>query len=426
MIWEQAKRYIPGGVNSPVRAFGAVGGEPFFVSKAKGPYLYDNQGKPYIDYVMSWGASILGHAPEAVLEPLKARLALGLGFGVPTELEVELAQWLCTHVPNVEQVRLVNSGTEASMSAIRLSRGATGRDYIIKFAGCYHGHVDSLLVQAGSGALTFGQATSKGVPESFAQSTMVLPFNDSLALQKCFEEMGDQIAGVIIEPIAGNMNFIPARYDFLRLLRECCTRYGSVLIFDEVMSGFRVAFGGAQEHYGIDADLVVMGKIMGGGLPVGAFGGKQTLMSELSPLGGVYQAGTLSGNPMTAQAGLSTLQSLSSESYSRLQSKCEFLLSNLKALAERAGVPFYVDSLGGMFGFFFATGPIENLEMAVQADEKSFCHFFHAMLEAGVYFAPSRFEAGFMSLAHDDEHLYQTLSAAEKVFAHWPSLEKGE
>lgn len=418
-LFKRAQLSIPGGVNSPVRAFKSVGGNPLFIKKAEGAYLTDEDDLRYIDYVGSWGPMITGHADKEVLDALRKQLELGVSYGAPTALETDMAELLCELVPSIERVRMVNSGTEATMSAIRLARGYTGRDKIVKFEGCYHGHSDSLLVKAGSGALTFGVPTSPGVPADLAQHTITLTFNDIEGVRECFKELGDQIACIIVEPIAGNMNCIPPQAGFLEALREVCTESGAVLIFDEVMTGFRVALGGAQQHYNVKPDLTTLGKIVGGGLPVGAFGGKAEIMDQLSPLGPVYQAGTLSGNPLAMAAGLALLQKIrKADFHKNLSSYAERLCRGLEEKAKAAGIPFITQQVGGMFGLFFTDQTaVHNFADATACNLDRFNAFFHAMLKEGVYLAPSAYEAGFISAAHQEKELQATLEAAEAAFA---------
>lgn len=416
---ERAQKSIPGGVNSPVRAFTGVGGTPVFFETGKGARLTDVDGNSYIDYVGSWGPMILGHSPEHVIDAVVSQAKKALGFGAPTELEVELAELVCERVPSIDAVRLVSSGTEATMSAIRLARGTTGRDLIIKFAGCYHGHSDSLLVKAGSGLLTLGIPNSPGVPESIAQHTLNLPYNNAQALQDAFAEFGDKVACVIVEPVAGNMGCIPPKQEFLNSMRALTAQHGAVLIFDEVMTGFRVGPAGAQGVYNIKPDLTTLGKVIGGGLPVGAFGGDAELMNQVAPAGPVYQAGTLSGNPLAVSAGLTTLQSLTPGMYRQLEEKTAYLVNGLQKLAEKNGVPMVTNQVCGMFGAFFtgATSKVESFEDVEQCNIKQFNAFFHEMLKRGVYLAPSAFEAGFLSVAHTTEDLDQTLAAADAALA---------
>jgi len=418
-LFVEAQQYIPGGVNSPVRAFKGVGGDPVFLERAKGPHVWDVDGRQYIDYVGSWGPMILGHAHEAVLAAVKETLEKGLSFGAPTELETRMARKICELVPSIELVRMVSSGTEATMSALRLARGYTGRDKIVKFEGCYHGHSDSLLVKAGSGALTLGVPTSPGVPASLAEHTLTLTYNDADPVRDVFDKMGDQIAAIIVEPVAGNMNCVPPVPGFLETLREVCDQHGSVLIFDEVMTGFRVALGGAQGRYGITPDLTTLGKVIGGGMPVGAFGGKREIMEQIAPLGPVYQAGTLSGNPVAMAAGLKTLELVSEPGFfDRLADKTTALAEGLRMRAEARHIPLATNEVGGMFGFFFTDAEqITRFDQVAACDQERFKRFFHAMLEEGVYLAPSAFEAGFVSAAHSDEHIGATLDAAERAFA---------
>ncbi|MDZ7841793.1 MAG: glutamate-1-semialdehyde 2,1-aminomutase [Gammaproteobacteria bacterium] len=417
--FEAARAVIPGGVNSPVRAFRGVGGEPVFFERAKGPYMWDVDGKRYVDYVGSWGPMILGHADDEVIEAVKSAVDRGLSFGAPTPIETELAALICGMIPSVDRIRMVNSGTEATMSALRLARGFTGRDRIIKFEGCYHGGVDSLLVKAGSGALTFGTPTSPGITAAATRDTLVLDFNDTDQVRDIFETHGDEIAAVIVEPVAGNMNCIPPVDGFLESLRECCTRHGSVLIFDEVMTGFRVGPTGAQGLYGVEPDLTAFGKIIGGGMPVGAFGGRAEIMAQLSPEGPVYQAGTLSGNPIAMTAGLCTIKRLAAPGfYEKLEQKTRTLLDGYRAAAESHGIALCTQSVGGMFGLFFTDAPQVSTFAQVQAcDTGRFGRFFHHMLDSGVYLAPSAFEAGFMSEAHETADLELTIEAADRAFA---------
>ncbi|QSA96472.1 glutamate-1-semialdehyde 2,1-aminomutase [Methylococcus sp. EFPC2] len=418
-LFEAAQKHIPGGVNSPVRAFKGVGGSPVFVSRAEGPYLYDTEGKRYIDYVGSWGPMVLGHAHPDVLKAVHEAVDRGLSYGAPTTIETQMAERVCELVPSIELVRMVSSGTEATMSAIRLARGYTGRDKIVKFEGCYHGHSDSLLVKAGSGALTLGVPSSPGVPASLAEHTLTLAYNDADAVRKVFAELGQEIAGVIVEPVAGNMNCVPPLPGFLQTLREVCDASGAVLIFDEVMTGFRVALGGAQALYGIRPDLTTLGKVIGGGMPVGAFGGRRDIMEKLAPLGPVYQAGTLSGNPVAMAAGLKTLELISAPGFfERLGEQTRYLVDGLQTLADRAGIPFTTNRVGGMFGLFFTAQPsVGTFEQVMACDAEAFKRFFHFMLEEGIYLAPSAFEAGFVSAAHDRSVLDETLAAAERAFA---------
>ncbi len=418
-LFEQAKQFIPGGVNSPVRAFNGVGGTPVYIDSASGPYVVDSEGRRYIDYVGSWGPMILGHAHADVIDAVKKTAEKGLSFGAPTELETRMAAKVCELLPSVEKVRMVSSGTEATMSALRLARGFTGRDKIVKFEGCYHGHSDALLVKAGSGALTLGVPSSPGVPASVAADTITLVYNDSEAVKAAFAESGEQIACIIVEPVAGNMNCIPPEPGFLQTLRDVCDRYGSVLIFDEVMTGFRVGLNSAQGLYGITPDMTTLGKIIGGGMPVGAFGGKHEIMDYLAPSGSVYQAGTLSGNPVAMAAGLKTLELISAPGfYEALQIKTETLVSGIRQAAAQAGVAMTSNQVGGMFGLFFSEAEnISRFEQVMQCDQERFKRFFHGMLAEGVYLAPSAFEAGFVSAAHDDAVLAQTIEAATRVFS---------
>ena len=417
ILFARAQKSTPGGVNSPVRAFKSVGGTPRFITRAEGPYFWDADGKRYIDYIGSWGPAIVGHAHPEVIKAVQDAAANGLSFGAPTEGEVRMAEELCRLVPSMEQVRLVSSGTEATMSALRLARGATGRDRIVKFEGCYHGHADSLLVKAGSGLLTFGNPTSAGVPADFVEHTLVLDYNDLTQLEEAFEEMGDTIACVIVEPVAGNMNLVKATPEFLSRMRELCSQYGSVLIFDEVMSGFRVGLGGAQALYGITPDLTCLGKVIGGGMPVAAFGGRADLMQHMAPVGAVYQAGTLSGNPVAVAAGMATLKLVQEDGfYTRLAATAKRLAEGLTDVAFQAGVTFCADSEGGMFGLYFSEQPPTSYAEMMASDKTRFNAFFHAMLDEGVYFAPAAFEAGFVSAQHTDEVIDATIEAARRVF----------
>jgi glutamate-1-semialdehyde 2,1-aminomutase len=418
ILFSDAKQVIPGGVNSPVRSFSGVGGTPVFIDHASGAYIYDSSGNRYIDYVGSWGPMILGHAHPDVIAAVKQAAEKGLSFGTPTEIETMMARRVCDLVPSCDLVRMVSSGTEATMSAIRLARGYTGRDKIVKFEGCYHGHSDSLLVKAGSGALTFGVPSSPGVPASVAADTITLTYNDSESVSKLFAEIGEQIACIIVEPVAGNMNCIPPVPGFLETLRHVCDKYNSLLIFDEVMTGFRVGLNGAQGVYNITPDLTTLGKIIGGGMPVGAFGGQRKIMEYLAPLGPVYQAGTLSGNPVAMAAGLKTLELIAQPGfYESLTAKTEKLTSGLKERARQAGISLTTNSVGGMFGLFFsAEQQVTTFAQVMQCDQALFKRFFHAMLDAGVYLAPSAFEAGFVSAAHSDEDLDKTLDCAEIIF----------
>jgi glutamate-1-semialdehyde 2,1-aminomutase len=422
-LFERACRVIPGGVNSPVRAFRAVGGTPRFIRRAAGPYMWDAEGTRYIDYIGSWGPMILGHGHPAVLAAVQQAAAEGFSFGAPTEREIELAEAIIALVPGIEQIRLVSSGTEAGMSAIRLARGATGRSMIVKFEGCYHGHADALLVKAGSGLATFGHPTSAGVPPEVVQHTLVLEYNNLEQLEAAFAQHRDTIACVMIEPIAGNMNFVRASVPFVKRLRELCTRHGTLLVFDEVMTGFRVALGGAQSVYaaaipGFAPDISVFGKVIGGGMPLAAFGGSRDVMSRLAPLGPVYQAGTLSGNPVATACGLATLKEITRPGFfDTLAAKTRALVQGLTQAAQQAGVPFAGDSEGGMFGFFFADQLPQNYATVMATDKERFNRFFHAMLDRGVYLAPALYEAGFVSAAHSDEDIAATLDAAGAAFA---------
>ena len=417
-LYSAARELIPGGVNSPVRAFTGVGGTPLFIERADGAYLYDVDGKAYIDYVGSWGPMVLGHNHPAIRNAVIEAAQRGLSFGAPTEMEVKMAELVTELVPTMDMVRMVNSGTEATMSAIRLARGFTGRDKIIKFEGCYHGHSDSLLVKAGSGALTLGVPTSPGVPAALASYTVTLTYNDLLQARQVFAKIGEEIAGVIVEPVAGNMNCIPPTPGFLEGLRALCDRYNSVLIFDEVMTGFRVAPGGAQELYQVKPDLTTLGKIIGGGMPVGAFGGKRAIMEKLAPLGPIYQAGTLSGNPVAMAAGLATLDLIAAPGFhADLAARTGELCEGLVAAARAAGIPLTANYAGGMFGIFFTGETVTSYAQAVACDVERFKAFFHGMLAEGVYLAPSAFEAGFMSSAHTGEGIEATLAAARRVFA---------
>ncbi|WP_323754677.1 glutamate-1-semialdehyde 2,1-aminomutase [Marinobacter sp.] len=418
-LFEQAQKYIPGGVNSPVRAFRGVGGTPVFFKHAEGAYLYDEDDKRYIDFIGSWGPMILGHSDPRIKEALHAQVDLGVGYGAPTAIETDMAKKVCELVPSIDMVRMVNSGTEATMSAIRLARGFTGRDKIVKFEGCYHGHVDSLLVKAGSGALTLGEPNSPGIPASLAEHTLTLDFNDIDGVRKTFAEMGDQIAAIIVEPVAGNMNCIPPVPGFLEGLREVCDEHGTVLIFDEVMTGFRVSLGGAQGLFGVTPDLTALGKVIGGGLPVGAFGGKREIMEHISPLGPVYQAGTLSGNPLAMAAGLTTLNAISESGFhDRLIEKTNKVRDGIKAAADEAGIPLAVQSAGAMFGFFFTNeSSVTSFAQVMECDAERFKKFFQGMLAEGVYLAPSAFEASFVCAALSEDDIEFTLAAARKVMA---------
>ena len=418
-LFAQAQRHIPGGVNSPVRAFKAVGGTPRFFERAQGPYLWDADGQRYIDYLLSWGPMIAGHGHPQVREAVTQALQSGLSFGAPTERETQLADKVCARVPGLDMIRFVNSGTEATMSAIRLARAFTGRDKIIKFEGCYHGHSDSLLVKAGSGALTLGVPSSPGVPAALADHTITLEYNNSDQVRAAFAELGSQIAAIIVEPVAGNMNCVPPVDGFLETLRTECSQAGAVLIFDEVMTGFRVSPTGAHGQYGVQADLITLGKVIGGGMPVGAFGGRRDIMEMIAPSGPVYQAGTLSGNPISMAAGLATLEVLESDNaYPTLYARTNQLMEGLRKLAAEANIPFTTNHVGSMFGFFFTEeAQITNFNQVLACNTDRFNQFFHGMLEQGVYFAPASYEAGFMSIAHTEADIDQTLSAAQKVFA---------
>ncbi|MFN7696026.1 MAG: glutamate-1-semialdehyde 2,1-aminomutase [Burkholderiales bacterium] len=422
-LFARAQRAIPGGVNSPVRAFRAVGGTPRFIQRAEGAYLWDANGKQYIDYIGSWGPMILGHGHPAVVAAVQRALLDGFSFGAPTEREIELAEAVMAQLPSVEQLRLVSSGTEAGMSCIRLARGFTGRNLFVKFEGCYHGHADALLVKAGSGLATFGHPTSSGVPAEVAQHTLVLPYNDVEALEACFARHGDQLSSVMIEPIAGNMNFVRASVPFMKRLRELCTQYGALLILDEVMTGFRVALGGAQSIYaaqipGFAPDLTVLGKVIGGGMPLAAFGGRRDVMSKLAPLGGVYQAGTLSGNPVATACGLATLNEIAKpDFFEALSARTRSLSDGLSRVAAAANTPFCAESEGGMFGFFLLSTLPQNYTEVMKTDGPAFNRFFHAMLDQGVYLAPALYEAGFVSAAHTDADIAATLAAAERAFS---------
>ena len=417
--FEEARQYIAGGVNSPVRAFAGVGGEPVFIRGAKGAWLETEDGRKLIDYVGSWGPMILGHGHPAVVEAVRTAAAEGMSFGAPSVIETRLAKKICELMPSIERIRMVNSGTEATMSAIRLARGFTGRDKIIKFEGCYHGHADSLLIKAGSGALTLGVPSSPGVPEGLAEHTITLEFNDSDGVQAAFGELGSQIACVIVEPIAGNMNMVPPIDGFLETLRACCSDAGAVLIFDEVMTGFRVALGGAQSVYRVTPDLTTIGKVVGGGLPAAAFGGRADIMARLAPDGPVYQAGTLSGNPLAMAAGLATLEEICTpDFFETLSEHTRELIDGLSTIAEENGVPLATESMGGMFGFVFTDdAPVRRFSQVAAADIERFKAFFHGMLDEGVYLAPSAFEAGFVSAAHSGAEIGQTLDAAKRVLS---------
>ena len=417
-LFARAQRSIPAGVNSPVRAFRSVGGTPRFFTRGEGAYLWDADGTRYIDYVGSWGPAIAGHAHPAVVAAVQATAASGLSFGAPTELEIALAEALIARLPSLDLVRLVSSGTEATMSALRLARGYTGRSKIVKFEGCYHGHGDSLLVKAGSGALTFGQPSSAGVPPAIAGETIVLPYNDVAAVRAAFDADGDAIAGIIVEPIAGNMNLVRPKDGFLQGLREICDRTGAVLIFDEVMTGFRVHPQGAQGLFGVTPDLTTLGKVIGGGMPVGAFGGRRAIMEKIAPLGPVYQAGTLSGNPVAVAAGLATLALTQAPGfYASLEQTTRALTEGLAAAAARHGVAFSAQAAGGMFGIYFSPTVPDSYDAVMACDKQRFNRFFHAMLDQGIYLAPSAYEAGFVSAAHTDADIAKTVAAADKAFA---------
>ncbi|MCK0538655.1 glutamate-1-semialdehyde 2,1-aminomutase [Alcanivorax quisquiliarum] len=418
-LFRDARQYIPGGVNSPVRAFNGVGGTPVFFHRAEGAYLFDEDDNRYIDYVGSWGPMILGHGDADVLASVHAAIDAGMSFGAPTAIEVAMAKKVCELVPSIEQVRMVSSGTEATMSAIRLARGFTGRDLVVKFEGCYHGHVDSLLVKAGSGALTLGVPSSPGIPKAVTEHTLTLTYNDLASVEACFQEHGERIACVIVEPVAGNMNCVPPVNGFLEGLRKFCDDHGSLLIFDEVMTGFRVALGGAQAHYNIKPDLTTLGKIIGGGMPVGAFGGRRDIMQHLAPAGPVYQAGTLSGNPVAMAAGLATLQKVSQPDFhATLAARAERLMEGLATLAREQGIGLTTNQVGAMFGFFFTDQTrITRFDNVMQCDQERFKRFFHGMLDRGVYLAPSAFEAGFVSSAHTEEDIDFTLEQARTVLA---------
>ncbi len=417
-LFQSAQKVIPGGVNSPVRAFKGVGGDPIYFSKGEGAYLIDADDKRYIDYVASWGPMIMGHAHPDVVSAVQNATANGLGFGAPTAIETEMAELVCQLVPSIEMVRMVSSGTEATMSAIRLARGYSNRDKIVKFEGCYHGHSDSLLVKAGSGALTFGVPSSPGVPKALSELTITLNYNDIEQVKEVFSQIGHEVACIIVEPVAGNMNCIPPVEGFLSGLRDVCDQYGSVLIFDEVMTGFRVSLGGAQAHYGIKPDLTTLGKVIGGGLPVGAFGGNKEIMQHIAPTGPVYQAGTLSGNPLSMAAGLKTLQLATQENlYQQLAQKAQNLVTGICAAAIKHGFNMTYNQVGGMFGLFFSDEEkITSYQQVMNCDQERFKVFFHGMLEQGVYLAPSAFEAGFVSAAHTDKEISATIDAADRVF----------
>ena len=418
-LFDLAQQSIPGGVNSPVRAFKAVGGTPVFFDRAEGAYMFDADGNRYIDYVLSWGPMLLGHGHPQVLDAIREQLDKAMTFGTPTELEIQLAEKICSIVPGMDMVRMVNSGTEATMSAIRLARGFTQRDKIVKFEGCYHGHSDSLLVKAGSGALTMGVPSSPGVPDGLADHTITLPYNDSEQVREVFSQIGEQIACVIVEPVVGNMNCVPPIPGFLETLRECCTKSGAQLIIDEVMTGFRISQQGAIGYYNIDADLICLGKVIGGGMPVGAFGGKKEIMQHIAPLGPVYQAGTLSGNPVAMASGLATLNLISQPGFLEpVARRTTRLVEGLVTRASAAGIPLTSNHVGTMWGIFFSEDEkIVNYNQVMKCDTERFARFFHGMLEEGVYLAPASYEAGFMSAAHSDDDITHTLSAAERVFS---------
>jgi len=414
-LFAEAQKVIPGGVNSSVRAFKPVGGTPLFMERGEGSRMWDADGKEYIDYVGSWGPLILGHAAPEVVSAIQETVAKGTSFGTPTEMETEMARRVVDMVPSVDRVRMCNSGTEATMSALRLARGYTNRDKVVKFQGCYHGHVDSLLVKAGSGALSLGVPTSPGVPKDLAQHTHTLDYNDSEGVRALFEDMGREVAAVIVEPVAGNMGCVPPDPGFLQTLREVCDNHGAVLIFDEVMTGFRVALGGAQDHYQVQPDLTCLGKVIGGGMPVGAFGGRDEIMSHLSPEGPVYQAGTLSGNPVAMIAGITTLDALSNHLFGELSERTARLAEGLAETGAELGVPIAENHVGAMFGIFFSDRPVRTFQDVADADANRFAQFFHGMLEQGIYLAPSPFEAGFVSRAHSDADIDATLEAAREV-----------
>ena len=417
ILFEKSQRVIPGGVNSPVRAFRSVGGTPVFFARGLGPYVWDADGRRYIDYVGSWGPLVLGHAHPEVVKAVQESAARGLSFGAPTESELEMAEWITHCLPSMQQVRLVSSGTEATMTAIRLARGFTGRPKIVKFEGCYHGHADSLLVKAGSGALTLGQPSSAGVPPEITALTIVLDYNDPAMLQAAFKAEGERIAAVIVEPVAGNMNLVKPTNEFLAALRDLCTRHGAVLIFDEVMTGFRVGLRGAQGLFGITPDLTTLGKVIGGGMPVGAIGGRRDIMQFIAPLGPVYQAGTLSGNPVAVAAGLATLKLLQAPGFfERLTANTTRLVEQLQSAGRNAGVEFSAQSVGGMFGVYFRAMPPETYAQVMQCDKLAFNRFYHALLAEGVYFAPSAYEAGFVSAAHGNAEIEATVNAATVAF----------
>ncbi|MCR6702486.1 MAG: glutamate-1-semialdehyde 2,1-aminomutase [Dokdonella sp.] len=416
-LFERALTLMPGGVNSPVRAFKSVGGQPFFTARADGPYLWDVEGKRYIDYIGSWGPMIVGHNHPAVRTAVQRAAEDGLSFGTPCAAEVTMAETITRLIPSIEMVRMVNSGTEATMSAIRLARGFTGRSRIVKFEGCYHGHGDAFLVKAGSGALTFGAPTSPGVPAALADLTSTLPFNDFEAATALFEAIGSEVAGLIVEPVPGNMNCIPPRDGYLQHLRDLCSRHGALLIFDEVMTGFRVALGGAQAHYGVTPDLTTLGKIIGGGMPVGAYGGRREIMQQIAPAGPIYQAGTLSGNPVAMAAGLAMLELIQAPGFhDELARRTRLLTDGLQAIADGEGIAFSTQRVGAMFGLFFSAEKVETYAQATAADIQAFNRFFQAMLKNGVYLAPSAYEAGFVSNSHDEQVIADTLEAARAAF----------
>jgi glutamate-1-semialdehyde 2,1-aminomutase len=419
-LFNEAKNYIPGGVNSPVRAFKGVGGEPIYFERGEGAYLYDVDGNEYIDYVGSWGPMILGHSNPSIVDAVRTELDKGLGFGAPTEIETSLAKKICQLMPSIELVRMVSSGTEATMSAIRLARGYTKRDKIVKFEGCYHGHSDSLLVKAGSGALTLGVPTSPGVPNDLAKHTLTLEYNNLDSVKALFSKMGEEVGCIIVEPVAGNMNCIPPKEGFLQGLRKLCDDYGGLLIFDEVMTGFRVALGGAQAYYGVKPDLTTLGKVIGGGLPVAAFGGRHEVMNEIAPLGPVYQAGTLSGNPLSMASGLAMLSVIEADDsfYQNLSESTEYLVNGIVAAANTNNVPMTSNNVGGMFGLFFSSEEkVTNFSQASNCDIESFKKFYKSMIRQGVYFAPSAYECGFLSAAHTKNELDQTINAALTAFS---------
>ncbi len=415
-LFEQAQKIMPGGVNSPVRAFKNVNSSPIFIKSAKGPYLYDVDDNQYVDFIGSWGPMILGHSNPRIIKAVEEQLQLGTSYGAPTEGESKMGQLVTSVMPSIEMMRMVNSGTEATMSCIRLARGVTGKDKIIKFTGCYHGHVDSLLIKAGSGVSTFGLPDSPGIPKDLAQHTVTVPFNDIDAFENTYKSIKDDLAAVIIEPIAGNMGFIPGEIEFLKILREATNACGAVLIFDEVMTGFRVSLGGAQEIYGIQPDLTALGKVIGGGLPVGAFGGKREIMEQLAPSGPVYQAGTLSGNPLAVAAGTCLIQRLIElNPFEELELNAKFLLNGIKEVMIQKGMPFVSNQIGGMFGFFFAEQQPRNFEDVVETNDKNFEQFFKQSLDQGIYFAPSKFEAGFISTKHSESVLINVLSKIQAL-----------